>query len=257
MSANNKAAVLTLDPWEKLRRHTDARIALGRCGNSLPTARVLEFAFAHASARDAVNIPFDAKALHASLSELGVKSLAISSRAETRQIYLARPDLGRQLAETDAGRLRAEVATPCDVAIVVADGLSSTAIAANAIPFISGLLPHFEKEGLSTGVIVTVRNGRVAIGDEIGALMQARLTLMLIGERPGLSSVDSLGAYITYAPRIGLSDAARNCISNIREAGLKPPLAVAKIMWLIREALKRKLTGVDLKEEQQVALPES
>lgn len=255
MSMKDNVEILTVDPWEKLRLHTDARIALGRSGNSLPTKRALEFAFAHASARDAVHIAFDVNKLSDGLAGLGLENIVVSSRATTRQIYLARPDLGRRLDETDAERLEKRVKEPYDVAIIVADGLSSTAISANAIPFIEGILPQLAKEGLSVGPIVSVRNGRVAIGDEIGALMKARLTVMLIGERPGLSSVDSLGAYLTYAPRVGLSDAARNCISNIREAGLTPPLAVTKTMWLIREALKRRLTGVDLKEEQQASLP--
>lgn len=251
------ARIVTLDPWEALRRHTDARIALGRAGSSLPTREVLQFSFAHASARDAVHIPFDADALRAGLSGLGLMNIAVASRAETRQTYLARPDLGRRLKPEDAGRLEALGSAPCDVAIVVADGLSSTAIAANALPFVAALMPLLAAEGLGVGPVAVVENGRVAVGDEIGAALRARLVLMLIGERPGLSSVDSLGAYLTYGPRPGLSDADRNCISNIREAGLKIPLAAAKAFWLIREALKRKLTGVDLKEEQQAALPET
>lgn len=255
--SDRQKGIITLDPWEALRRHTGARIALGRAGGSLPTSEVLEFAFAHASARDAVHIPFDADVLGAGLSELGLMNIMVSSRASTRQIYLARPDLGRRLAERDAERLALQGEVPCDVAIIIADGLSSTAIAGNALSLLAGLLPMLTKENLSVGTVIMVKNGRVAIGDEIGALMKARLVLMLIGERPGLSSVDSLGAYLTYGPSVGLSDAARNCISNIREAGLPPPLAAAKACWLIREALKRRLTGVDLKEEQQLALPES
>jgi ethanolamine ammonia-lyase small subunit len=141
------------------------------------------------------------------------------------------------------------------VAIVIADGLSSTAIAANALPFVAAVLPMLKGEGLKLGPIAVVENGRVAIGDEIGEILKARLMLMLIGERPGLSSVDSLGAYLTYGPRLGLTDAERNCISNIREAGLKIPLAATKAFWLIREALQRRLTGVDLKEEEQSLLP--
>lgn len=249
--------LVTLDPWEALRRHTDARIALGRAGSSLPTSEVLNFSFAHASARDAVHVPLDRQALRTGLSALSLMNLPVSSRAETRQTYLARPDLGRRLRPEDLARLEALGSAPCDVAIVVADGLSSTAVAANALPFVAALLPLFAKEGLSVGPVAVVENGRVAIGDEIGAALKARLVLMLIGERPGLSSVDSLGAYLTYGPKPGLSDADRNCISNIREAGLKIPLAAAKAFWLIREALKRRLTGVDLKEEHGAALPET
>lgn len=249
--------LVTLDPWEALRRHTDARIALGRAGASLPTSEVLKFSYAHASARDAVHIPFDSHALRTGLSERGLMSIAVSSCAETRQTYLARPDLGRRLKPEDRERLEALGSDPCDIAMIVADGLSSTAIAANALAFITELLPMFAKEGLHIGPIAVVENGRVAIGDEIGVALKARLVLMLIGERPGLSSVDSLGAYLTYGPKPGLSDADRNCISNIRDAGLKLPLAAAKAFWLIREALKRQLTGVNLKEEQQAALPET
>ncbi len=258
MTEDTKSAdIVTLDPWEALRRHTDASIALGRVGASLPTSQVLRFSYAHATARDAVHIPFDKEALRAGLSDLGLMNIPVSSQAESRQTYLSRPDLGRRLKLEDIDRLKALGSDPCDIAIVVADGLSSTAIAANAVPFIADLLPLFASEGLTVGPIAVVENGRVAIGDEIGVALRARLVLMLIGERPGLSSVDSLGAYLTYGPRPGLSDADRNCISNIRDAGLKLPLAAAKAFWLIREALKRRLTGVDLKEEQQAALPES
>ena len=255
MSDTENHKLVTLDPWDALRRHTDARIAIGRAGASLPTSEVLNFSFAHASARDAVHIPFDKDALRAGLSDLGMMNVPVSSRAEGRQTYLARPDLGRRLSEADAVRLKAMESGPCDVAIVVADGLSSTAISANALPFVAAILPMLQEEGLKIGPVAVVENGRVALGDEIGEILQARLMLMLIGERPGLSSVDSLGAYITYAPRLGLTDADRNCISNIREAGLKIPLAATKAFWLIREALKRGLTGVDLKEEAEGTLP--
>lgn len=254
MKTDDTSKVVTLDPWEALRRHTDARIALGRAGASLPTREVLGFSFAHARARDAVHIPFDQESLRNGLAGLGLMSVPVSSQAQSRQTYLSRPDLGRQLLAEDRARLDALGSAPCDVAIIIADGLSSTAIAANAVRFIGEILPLLEKEHLSVGPVAVVENGRVAIGDEIGTALKARLVLMLIGERPGLSAVDSLGAYLTYAPRPGLSDADRNCISNIRDAGLKLPLAATKAFWLIREALKRGLTGVNLKEEQQAAL---
>lgn len=242
------------DPWEALKKFTDARIAIGRSGSSLPTREVLSFALAHARARDAVHTPFDADTLEAGLKALGLETVKARSRVADRREYLTRPDYGRRLAPEDAERIATLKVEPADIAIVVADGLSTTAIEANAIPFLSALLPRLTKAGFSIAPAVIVENGRVAIGDEIGALLKARLVLVAIGERPGLSSVDSLGAYLTFAPKLGRSDAERNCISNIRPAGLKPPLAADKAAWLIREAVRRGLTGVNLKEDTQTLL---
>lgn len=237
------------DPWERLRQYTDARIAIGRSGASLPTREVLNFALAHARARDAVHTPLDVESVEQGLQALRLETIRVKSRATDRTEYLTRPDFGRRLLAEDAARLSALKAESCDIALVVADGLSSTAIGENAVAFIAALLPELKKSGFSVGPVAIVENGRVAIADEIAERLKARLVVMAIGERPGLSAVDSLGAYITFAPKLGRSDAERNCISNIRRAGLKPPVAAGKAAWLIREAMRRGLTGVNLKEE--------
>lgn len=250
-----------MNPFAELRRLTAARVALGRVGASLPTAEVLGFALAHARARDAVHTALDVEALARGLAGIGLESIALSSAAPDRASYLRRPDLGRRLAEGEAARLPAGTAgasTGIDIALVIADGLSSTAVEAQAVPFLTALLPGLRAAGLATGPAVIVRQGRVAIGDEIGAAMGARLALVLIGERPGLSAADSLGLYLTFAPRAGRTDAERNCLSNIRAGGLPPPAAAETALWLLRESLRRGLSGVDLKEgEVALAPPES
>jgi ethanolamine ammonia-lyase small subunit len=243
------------DPWQGLKRFTNARIALGRSGASLPTAEVLSFALDHARARDAVHAPFDPVSLEGGLVTLGLNTLSVKSRAPNRTAYLVRPDLGRRLSEESAKAIAALQAEGCDVAFVVADGLSTTAVAENAVDFISHLLSMLKTAGFSVGPVALVENGRVALGDEVGECLRARLLVMTIGERPGLSAVDSLGVYLTFAPRVGRSDAERNCISNIRADGLKPPVAAEKAFWLVREALRRGLTGVNLKEETGTMLP--
>ncbi|TPW28501.1 ethanolamine ammonia-lyase subunit EutC [Martelella alba] len=244
------------DPWEGLKRFTDARIAIGRSGASLPTEEVLSFALSHARARDAVHTPFDPEPLEQGLQALGLATIRATSRVPDRATYLARPDLGRRLSESSAEAIAALGAKPCDIALVIADGLSTTAVAANALGFVSHLLPMLTRIKLSVGPVAIVENGRVAVADEIGEILKARMVIMAIGERPGLSSVDSLGAYLTFAPKVGRSDAERNCISNIRAGGLKPPLAAEKAFWLTREGLRRGLTGVNLKEETGTMLPE-
>ncbi|WP_176082810.1 ethanolamine ammonia-lyase subunit EutC [Martelella sp. HB161492] len=237
------------DPWERLKQYTDARIAIGRSGSSLPTREVLGFALAHARARDAVHTRFDADAVEQGLNALGLQTIRVKSRAADRAEYLTRPDFGRRLLPEDADRLAALDGKPCDIALVVADGLSSAAIGENAVSFISALLHELKESRFTIGTVAIVENGRVAIADEIAAHLHARLVVMAIGERPGLSSADSLGAYLTFAPKVGRSDAERNCISNIRKDGLKLPVAAGKAAWLIREAMRRGLTGVNLKEE--------
>ncbi|OLP57757.1 ethanolamine ammonia-lyase [Xaviernesmea oryzae] len=228
------------DPFERLRRLTRARVALGRAGDGLPTEALLAFQMAHAKARDAVHgrVNFDAVASAlAPLESLGVKSGAVD-----RATYLRRPDLGRSLSPATETLPEG----PFDLVIVVADGLSSVAVehfAAEVVTRLKSLLPD-----LALGPIVLAEQGRVAIGDEIGARMGAGLVLVLIGERPGLSSADSLGAYLTFAPKPGTRDSARNCVSNIHAHGLSPAAAADKLTWLIREALRLKLTGVGLKE---------
>ncbi|MET0358801.1 MAG: ethanolamine ammonia-lyase subunit EutC [Pararhizobium sp.] len=229
---------------------TDARVGLGRVGASMPTAEVLKFAYAHARARDAVHADFDADALGEALAAIGLESVSARSAAPDRMTYLRRPDLGRRLADADRARLDALQAEGVDIGIVVADGLSATAVHVNAVPFLAALLPMLRNAGFTVGQVAFVQNARVAVGDEIGALLRARLVLVLIGERPGLSSADSLGVYLTHGPVPGRSDAERNCISNIREGGLVPLLAARKAMWLVSESLRRQLSGVALKEEE-------
>jgi ethanolamine ammonia-lyase small subunit len=234
------------DPWETLRRHTAARIALGRVGSSLPTAEVLRLGLAHAQARDAVHTPLDFSALHSALSADGWPVLQVRSQAQDRQTYLLRPDLGRRLHPGDAPRLCS--AAPAERVLVIADGLSSAAVQQHAQPLLAALRQTMPGDWAHTPVVLA-EQGRVALGDDIGAALRARLVIVLIGERPGLSSPASLGVYLTFAPRRGRMDSERNCISNVRPEGLPYPQAADKLAWLCREAQRRQLTGVDLKDE--------
>lgn len=245
------------DPWSVLRRHTPARIGLGRAGTSLPTAEVLRFAAAHAQARDAVHVPLDPAALAAQMQAAGWRTLEARSRAPTREDYLRRPDWGRRLDAASAACLCDAAAGPVDLAIVVADGLSATATQAHALPLLHALrdalggawggAPHIAP-------LVIAMQSRVALADEVGELLQARVVLILLGERPGLSSPDSLGAYLTHGPRVGCSDNQRNCISNIRPQGLAPEAAARRIAWLLKEALRRGLSGTALKDDSGTEL---
>ena len=248
------------NPWLELRRLTPARIALGRTGTSLPTSAQLDFQFAHAQARDAVHLPFDHAGLSAQLSERGRDSLLLHSAATDRNSYLQRPDLGRKLSDASAQTLRDYAqANPggVDLAIVVADGLSALAVHRHTLPFLTRLEEQMSAEGWSLAPVVLVEQGRVAIGDEIGQLLGAKMLVMLIGERPGLSSPDSLGLYFTYNPKVGLTDAYRNCISNVRLEGLSYGMAAHRLLYLMREACRRQLSGVNLKDEAQVQTLES
>ena len=241
------------NPWQALRRFTDARIALGRTGVSQPTASQLAFQLAHARARDAVHHPLDAARLADSLEAgLGLapgSCLRLHSAAASRQVYLQRPDLGRRLDAASRTQLQARASTACDRALVLADGLSALAIEQNALPFLKALWPRIALEGWTLAPLSIVEQGRVAVGDEVGALLGARLVLLLVGERPGLSSPDSMGLYFTWAPRVGLTDESRNCISNVRPAGLACDAAALKLHTLLAEAFRRGLTGVRLKDE--------
>ena len=234
---------------DDLRKLTPARVALGRAGASLPTKALLDFTLDHARARDAVHATFDTKGLIASLGALACESLAVASRAGNRRDYLKRPDLGRRLDQSSLHLLTGYRNSPCDVAIVIGDGLSPTAVHAHALELLHRLLPSLAADGISVGSIVVASGARVALGDEIGALLRARLAVMLIGERPGLSAPDSLGAYLTFAPDIGRTDAERNCVSNIHREGLTYEEAAHKIRWLVGEGLRRNVTGVALKDE--------
>ncbi len=233
-----------------LRDLTPARVALGRSGASLPTRALLEFTLDHARARDAVHAAFDVPALVAGLGDLGFQAQSAASRAGSRKDYLRRPDLGRKLDQASLQRLTACGGSDAgDVSIVIGDGLSPTAIHAHAIPLLRHLVPRLAAERIKIGHAVVASGARVALGDEIGASLGARMLVMLIGERPGLSAPDSMGAYLTFAPKVGLTDADRNCVSNIHREGLSYDEAAFKIAWLIREGLARQLTGVALKDE--------
>ncbi len=232
-----------------LRTLTPARVALGRAGASLPTSALLDFTLDHARARDAVHAAFDAKALVAQLAGLGVAASEVHSRAGNRRDYLRRPDLGRRLDEVSAAQLASAEANAGKLAIVFGDGLSPSAVHAHAAKLMRHLLPRLAAAQIALGSVVVASSARVALGDEIGAIVEANMVLVLIGERPGLSAPDSLGAYLTFAPAIGRTDADRNCVSNIHREGLSYDQAALKIAWLVREGLTRRETGVALKDE--------
>ncbi|WP_412072193.1 ethanolamine ammonia-lyase subunit EutC [Pseudomonas fluorescens] len=260
MSHMEKPPIDPQNPWLELRRLTPARIALGRTGTSLPTTAQLDFQFAHAQARDAVHLPFDHAGLSAQLTERGRESLLLHSAAVDRNSYLQRPDLGRKLSDESAQALREYAATQSggvDLAIVVADGLSALAVHRHTLPFLNRLEEQISDDGWSVAPVILVEQGRVAVGDEIGQLLGAKMLVMLIGERPGLSSPDSLGLYFTYNPKVGLTDAYRNCISNMRLEGLSYGMAAHRLLYLMREACRRQLSGVNLKDEAQVQTLES
>lgn len=240
------------NPWRSLRAYTTARIALGRAGVSLPTRHHLDFQLAHARARDAVHSELDVASMRQELSVYGYDVLPLHSAAKNRATYLQRPDLGRRLDSASAQLLEERVSgqrSTFDAAFVIADGLSALAIERHAVPFLGAVLPRLEAAQWSIAPLTVVEQGRVAISDEIGALLNAEQAIILIGERPGLSAPDSLGIYLTYAPHIGATDADRNCISNIRDAGLSYAAAADTLLLLMTEARRRKLSGVRLKTE--------
>jgi ethanolamine ammonia-lyase small subunit len=239
-----------------LRNLTPARVALGRAGASMPTEALLEFTLDHARARDAVHAAFDVAALISGLDELGLTAFDVCSRAGDRKDYLGRPDLGRTLDPASQHLLAGRKGSSCQLAIVIGDGLSPPAVKAHAIEVVRSLIPRLAVDGIEIGHAVVARGARVALGDEIGAILGARMMVMLIGERPGLSAADSLGAYLTFAPRPGLTDAGRNCVSNIHGAGLGYEEAAFRIAWLIREGLARGITGVALKDESGARTPQ-
>lgn len=240
------------DPWSRLRAATPARIAQSRTGRAVALGEVLAFQLAHARARDAVHAPFDADGVAAAIAAAARETVIVRSRASSRDVYLRRPDLGRTLDETS----RAAIARrSCDLVIVVADGLSATAAARGGAGLAIELAAAAEGRGLSVGPIAIASMARVALGDEIAAAAGASAVAMLIGERPGLSVPDSLGAYLTFNPKPGVStDADRNCVSNIHAAGLSPADAVGRILWLLVEARRRGATGVTLKDESALKL---
>jgi len=232
------------DPWEHLRGFTNARIALGRAGGSLPTRPLLDFRLSHARAKDAVLAEFEPEKLAALLAPLGQEVMLLDSQAPDRATYLRRPDLGRCLA-MESRRFLKQGAP--DLAIVLSDGLSTLAVMEQALPLLTALLPLLN--GWSLAPLCIVRHGRVAVQDEIGGRLGAKISLMLLGERPGLGSPDSLGAYFTFGPQVGKTDADRNCVSNIRREGLPPALAARKLHALLATSLRLGLSGIALKDD--------
>lgn len=243
-------------PTLDLRAFTPARVALGRSGASVPTKALLDFTLDHARARDAVHAAFDAPLLAADLGALGLAVTEVRSQAVDRGDYLRRPDLGRRLEPGSAQLLARSASKPGQLALVIGDGLSAAAVQAHAVALVRRLLPLLAADdGVAIGQIAVASGARVALGDEIGAILGARMVVTLIGERPGLSAPDSLGAYLTFAPKPGRTDAERNCVSNIHHAGLSYDEAAFKIAWLVREGLARQVSGVALKDESADRAP--
>jgi ethanolamine ammonia-lyase small subunit len=236
--------------WTDLRRFTPARVGLGRAGNGVPTAAHLAFQADHAAARDAVHAALDVAALQAELASSGIDSLAVRSAADDRATYLRRPDFGRRLLDADRARLPC---TPGAMLFVVCDGLSAVAVQCHAAALLKCVIPRLRSARPVAPVVIGTQ-GRVALGDDIGGAMSAAAVAVLIGERPGLSAADSLGIYLTWQPRPGRTDAERNCISNIRPAGLPVAQAADKLLWLIEAMYRLRLTGVSLKDDQPASL---
>ena len=236
-------------PLEDLRELTPARVGLGRAGASMTTDALLAFTLDHARARDAVHTTFDIPRLVAGLAGLGLQASQVSSQAGDRRDYLRRPDLGRMLDQASSRALAGLGRGAGDLAIVIGDGLSPAAVNIHAVELVRHLGTRLTEVGIGLGNVVIASGARVALGDEIGAALGARMVAMLIGERPGLSAPDSLGAYLTFAPKPGRTDAERNCVSNVHKAGLSHDEAAFKIAWLVREGLAREATGVALKDE--------
>ncbi len=253
---NHDPAVCPPDLWQILKRFTNARIALGRAGMSQPTGAHLAFQLAHARARDAVNLPLDFDKLEKELEDAGLETIRLSSAAPDHHTYLQRPDKGRLLDAASQEKF-AEAAGQSrpDIAVVICDGLSSSAIAHHAARFTRILVRALSRRSYRIAPVCLVARGRVAVGDQVGERLFARMAVVLIGERPGLSSPDSMGIYFTYGPRTGATDADRNCISNIHANGLSHEAALEKLLFLITEADRRKLSGTRLKDETPALLP--
>jgi ethanolamine ammonia-lyase small subunit len=225
---------------------TQARINLGNVGCGLPTKPLLSFRHDHALAKDSVYATIDIPMLQQNLTEIGKVSILVRSQAINREIYLKRPDLGRKLNESSQTSLQ-NAHTAVDLSFIIADGLSAHAVQVHAVPFLSMLFPMLQN--FTIGNIIIAEQARVGISDEIGELCKATISIILIGERPGLSSPDSMGVYLTYKPKVGNTDEKRNCISNIRQKGLSYNLAARKLNMLIRESIRLQLSGVYLKDE--------
>ncbi|MGD0584615.1 MAG: ethanolamine ammonia-lyase subunit EutC [Oryzomonas sp.] len=243
------------DSWIALRRFTQARIALGRAGHAVPTQVMLDFQLAHAQARDAVNYSWAIDAFAEQVRGLGEEVLVLDTPVNSRDEYLRRPDLGRTLTEGSRTRLRNLNDNDVDVALIVTNGLSSTAVERHGVPLLQAVVSSYRAEQLRIAPVLLVANGRVALSDAIGSVIAARVAVIVVGERPGLSAADSLGMYLTFAPQPGNTDAERNCISNIRPPeGLGYEAAAAKLLYLTGEALRRGISGVALKDEMAGSL---
>lgn len=248
---NQPADIVAQDTWAQLRQHTPARIALGRSGVSLPTREHLRFQLDHARAKDAVHLPLDEEAMLDALATFGLPVLHLHSQAPDRGVYLTRPDLGRKLDEADLNRLAEYNVSPRpDLALVLSEGLSAAAINAHAMPFLNAFLPLARTAGWLLAPLTFVTRGRVAVADDVGHGLGARVAAILIGERPGLSAADSMGVYLTFDPRPGTTDERRNCISNIRSQGFQPDAAAHKLAYLVGECLRLNLSGIGLKDTQ-------
>lgn len=232
----------------RLRDFTSARVELGRAGNAVPTRELLDFQLAHAQARDAVHAALDVRMLIAELNAKKIGSVTLTSQAPDRATYLRRPNLGRRLSVESRAQLE-PMEHGCEVVFVIADGLSALAVHRHAVSLLAHVLPKLDWR---VAPVAIVEQGRVAVGDEVGELLGAQLAVVLIGERPGLSSPDSLGVYLTWQPRVGRTDAERNCISNIRADGLSYGAAAQKLLFLMNEARRLKLSGVGLKEDSRL-----
>jgi ethanolamine ammonia-lyase small subunit len=245
-------ALVHHDDWQDLKQFTHARIALGRVGTSLPTHAQLAFQLDHALARDAVHYQMNFTQFKQELSQLNYDLLTVKSAAKDRVTYLQRPDLGRKLSEQSKLELESFIANnnqTFDLLIVVGDGLSPLAIEKRTQAFLKVFLPLVELKGFKIAPIVIAEQARVALGDEIASIFKAKMVVILIGERPGLSSPDSLGIYMTYEPKVGNLDSGRNCISNVRPEGLPDEQAAFKLYYLLCNAFEKQLSGVQLKDE--------
>ncbi len=240
------------DFWEHLKQYTSARIALGHTGNSVPTDQLLAFQLAHAQARDAVHMPLSVNSIVHQLADYQLPLLTLHSQATDRRTYLQRPDLGRRLTEASKKPLEEFSQHTFQLCFVIADGLSALAIEKNIRPLLDELLPLVQAARYSLAPLCIVEQGRVALGDEVASLLHSQMVVMFIGERPGLSSPDSLGIYLTYMPQVGLTDERRNCISNVRPGGLPYAFAAQKLFYLITQSFRRQLSGVALKDDMQV-----
>jgi ethanolamine ammonia-lyase small subunit len=245
MTDDRLAPPATADSWIALRRHTPARIGIGRAGFGLRVTAHLDFQAAHARARDAVRARLDVDALARQIADCGLSSTAVRSAALDRQAFLRRPDLGRRLADESTALLSEPMVAP-DVVIVVGDGLSSVAVEHNAMAALTPLCGWLRDSGSVVGPIVIATQARVALADQIGELLQARVSIIMLGERPGLSAADSLGMYLTYEPRVGRLDSERNCISNIRSEGMAAEDAAARAFELVQLMFEFGASGVPL-----------